>query len=111
VARKSKARTKPATPSAARRQTKLTQNTQSGSVTLKPLVTDVRGACQLLGCSRDQIYALLHAGEIASYLDGRARRIVIASLRAYVTRRRQSSQQFEHARYPERSAKGAIAPA
>ena len=69
---------------------------------LKPLVTDVRGACQMLDCGHDQIYALLHAGEIASYLDGRARRIVIASLDDYVTRRRQSSTQFQHARYPVR---------
>jgi excisionase family DNA binding protein len=69
---------------------------------LKPLVTDVRGACQLLNCGHDQIYDLLHAGEIESYLDGRARRIVIASLDAYGTRRRQSSTQFQHARYPVR---------
>ena len=87
-ARKARRKARPAAPSAASN--------------LKPLVTDVRGACQLLGCARDQIYDLLHAGEIASYLDGRARRIVIASLDDYVTRRRQSSTQFEHARYPVR---------
>jgi excisionase family DNA binding protein len=68
-------------------------------------VTDVRGACQLLNCGHDQIYHLLRAGSIESYLDGRARRIVIASLDAYV--RRQSSTQFEHARYPVRAGASA----
>jgi hypothetical protein len=52
---------------------------------------------------------LLHAGAIESYLDGAARRIVIASLEAYVARRRASSTQFEHARYPVRSISGGAA--
>ena len=102
VARKTKPRkprkTKPAAPSAASN--------------LKPLVTDVPGACQSLGCGHDQIYDLMHAGEIDSYLDGRARRIIVASLEAYVARRRKASKQFEHARYPVRSLrKGASASA
>jgi excisionase family DNA binding protein len=92
VPRKTKPRkTKPAAPSAA--------------TNLKPLVTDVPGAMQSLNCGHDQIYDLMHAGEIDSYLDGRARRIIVASLEAYVARRRESSKQFERARYPERSAK------
>ena len=102
VARKTKPRkprkTKPAAPSAA--------------ANLKPLVTDVPGAMQSLGCGHDQIYDLMHAGEIDSYLDGRARRIIVASLEAYVARRRKASKQFEHARYPVRSLrKGASASA
>lgn len=102
MARKTKPRkprkTKPAAPSAASN--------------LKPLVTDVPGACQSLGCGHDQIYDLMHAGEIDSYLDGRARRIIVASLEAYVARRRKASKQFEHARYPVRSLrKGASASA
>lgn len=102
VARKTKPRkprkTKPAAPSAASN--------------LKPLVTDVPGACQSLGCGHDQIYDLMRAGEIDSYLDGRARRIIVASLEAYVARRRKASKQFEHARYPVRSLrKGASASA
>ena len=98
MARKTKPRkTQPAAPSAASN--------------LKPLVTDVPGACQSLGCGHDQIYDLMRAGEIDSYLDGRARRIIVASLEAYVARRREASKQFERARYPERSVKRASASA
>ena len=104
MARKTKPRktqprkTKPAAPSAASN--------------LKPLVTDVPGACQSLGCGHDQIYDLMRAGEIDSYLDGRARRIIVASLEAYVARRREASKQFEPARYRVRDLrKGASASA
>jgi len=48
----------------------------------KPLVTGVNGGCRMLDCSRDYLYGLLNSGEIESYLDGRARKIVIASIEA-----------------------------
>jgi excisionase family DNA binding protein len=108
---KAKAKSKSKAKSPVRRAT--VEERPSPSVShLKPLVTDVPGACQVLDCSRDQIYDLLHTSQIESYLDGTARRIVIASLEDYVARRRQSSTQFERgARYPVRDRKGADASA
>ena len=98
--RKTKRKTQP-------RKTKPTTPSAAGSFrsNLKPLVTDVPGSQKVLNCGRDQVYDLMRAGEIESYLDGRARRIIIASLEAYVARRREASkQQFERARYPVRAS-------
>jgi excisionase family DNA binding protein len=67
---------------------------------MKPLVTNVRGAQVALDCGHDQVYDLMHSGEIESYLDGRKRCIVVASIEAYVARRRAASKEFERARYP-----------
>ena len=64
----------------------------------RALVTDVDGACAMLNRSKDSIYALLHAGELESYLDGRARRITIASIKGYIDRK--VSAEFARARYP-----------
>jgi excisionase family DNA binding protein len=64
----------------------------------RALVTDVDGASAMLNRSRDSIYALLHAGELESYCDGRARRITIASIRKYIDRKVAAG--FRRARYP-----------
>jgi excisionase family DNA binding protein len=68
----------------------------------KRLVMNVSGACRALDCGRDRLYQLLTVGEIESYLDGRSRKIVVASIDAYIARRVKASGQFERARYPER---------
>jgi excisionase family DNA binding protein len=64
------------------------------------LVTSVNGASVILNKAKDGIYALIHAGELESYLDGRARRITMASIKRYVDRKLAASKTFERARYP-----------
>jgi excisionase family DNA binding protein len=63
-------------------------------------ITNVSGACAALDCSRDHVYDLLNSGVIASYLDGRSRKIVVASIDAYVARRVEASnKRWERARF------------
>jgi excisionase family DNA binding protein len=52
-----------------------------------PLVVRPREACRLLSCSPPSLYRLIRTGEIASFLDGRSRKIVTASLHDFVARR------------------------
>ena len=40
----------------------------------------------MLGCGNTRGYELLAAGELESFLDGRARKITVASIHAYVAR-------------------------
>ena len=63
-------------------------------------ITNVARACEALDCSRDRLYDLLKSGEIESFLDGRSRKIVVASLDAYIARRVEASnKRWERARY------------
>jgi hypothetical protein len=50
------------------------------------LVVKPARACQLLSCGRTRLYALLAAKELDSFLDGGARKIVVASIHAYIAR-------------------------
>lgn len=50
-------------------------------------ICTVAEACQRLRCSRRYLYELLAHGEVESFTMGRARRIVAASIDAYVERR------------------------
>ncbi len=49
-----------------------------------PLLVTVREAAELLGIGRTKLYELLLAGEIVTVTIGRARRVPLASLHAYV---------------------------
>ena len=51
------------------------------------VVVSPRQAWRMLGIGNTRGYALLAAGELESYLDGRARRITVASIERYVQRR------------------------
>jgi hypothetical protein len=53
----------------------------------EPLVVRPRTAWWMLGCGNTHGYALLAAGELESFLDGSARKITVASIRAYVDRK------------------------
>ena len=66
------------------------------------LVTNVDDACEMLDCSKDTLYGLLNSGAIESYLEGRFRKVFIASIEAHVARRLAESKQFSRARYPTR---------
>jgi excisionase family DNA binding protein len=63
----------------------------------EPLVVDPTGGCVLLRCGLDKLYKLLSSGEIDSYLDGRSRRIPVASIKAYIERRIAASRDFKPA--------------
>jgi hypothetical protein len=53
----------------------------------EPLLVRPRTAWRMLGCGNTRGYALLASGDLESFLDGRARKITIASIRAYVARK------------------------
>jgi excisionase family DNA binding protein len=55
-------------------------------------VCTVLEACERLRCSRRYLYELLARGELESFTMGRARRIVAASIDAYVQRRLAASR-------------------
>jgi hypothetical protein len=52
----------------------------------EPLLVRPRVAWRILGCGNTRGYELLAAGELESFLDGRARKITVASIRAYIDR-------------------------
>jgi excisionase family DNA binding protein len=71
------ARTNPPAPSA-----------QVGVMPLAvPLAVPPREAGHMLSLSLSEVYERLRNGELASYVDGRARRVIVASIHAYMTRR------------------------
>lgn len=47
-------------------------------------VVRVPRACELLACSKPTLYRLLRRGAIKSFRDGGARKIELASLKAYI---------------------------
>jgi hypothetical protein len=54
---------------------------------VQPLVVKPKRACQIIDCGNTRLYELLAAGELESFLDGRSRKITVASLNRYVERR------------------------
>ncbi|MDN5003817.1 DNA-binding protein [Bradyrhizobium sp. GCM10027634] len=57
------------------------------SESLLPLVATVNQSLMRLQVSRPKLYELLNSGEIESFTEGRSRKIMIASMDAYVQRR------------------------
>jgi hypothetical protein len=53
----------------------------------EPLVVRPRDAWRMLGCGNTRGYALLAAGELETFLDGRARKITVASIHSYIARK------------------------
>jgi excisionase family DNA binding protein len=53
---------------------------------LEPLAVTPRQACTLLGIGNTRLYELIGKRELESYLDGRARRITLESIRRRVAR-------------------------
>jgi excisionase family DNA binding protein len=52
-----------------------------------PLVASPNQAMKALMVSRATLYALINAGDLESYTEGRSRRITVESINAYVKRR------------------------
>jgi excisionase family DNA binding protein len=53
---------------------------------IQAIVVSPAEASRLLGASLSHVYVLMRRGEIQSYLDGRARRITVASIHRYIER-------------------------
>ena len=51
------------------------------------LVASPTRAMRMLDCGRTRLYELIAAGELESYLDGKMRKITIASIRARIRRK------------------------
>jgi hypothetical protein len=54
---------------------------------VEPLVVKPKVAWKLLACSNTRGYELLAAGELESFLDGRSRKITVASIHQLIARR------------------------
>jgi hypothetical protein len=52
-----------------------------------PLVVKPKVAWKMLACSNTRGYELLAAGELQSFKDGKSRKILVASIEAYIARR------------------------
>jgi hypothetical protein len=52
-----------------------------------PLVVRPTQAMLMLNCGREQLYELINAGELDSYLDGAARKITVASIHQRIERK------------------------
>jgi excisionase family DNA binding protein len=53
----------------------------------EPLVVSPRRARRMLDCGNTRLYELIAARELESFKDGRSRKITVASIKAYITRR------------------------
>jgi hypothetical protein len=53
----------------------------------KPLVVSMAKAGALLDCGHDQIYDLIKAGELDSYIESNRRKVTMASIEALVAKR------------------------
>jgi excisionase family DNA binding protein len=69
---------------------------------IEPRVGSPKDAQRRARVGKDRLYELLNSGEIESYLDGRSRKVVLASVDAYIDRQiAQARGQFQRARYPK----------
>jgi hypothetical protein len=56
------------------------------------LVVGPGRAAHMLDCGNTRLYELINSGELDSYLDGRARKITVESIRALIARRLESTK-------------------
>ena len=64
------------------------------------IVVGVDGACIIADCGKDELYNWIRSGEVESFLDGRRRKIVVASIKDRIRRKLAVSKQFTRARHP-----------
>ncbi|SRR5258708_238690 len=57
------------------------------TVVIQPLAVKTKDAWTMLGCSNAHGYVLIKKGEIDSYLEGRIRKVTVASIQAYIERK------------------------
>jgi hypothetical protein len=65
----------------------------TGSGEAEPLVVKPKAAWKMLACSNTRGYELLSAGELESFLDGRSRKITVASIHRFIARRLAAERQ------------------
>ena len=65
---------------------------QIGEPRDEPIVVSPRRAQQLLDIGHSRLYELLSQGELASFKDGKSRKITVASIRAFVARKLAESE-------------------
>jgi hypothetical protein len=63
------------------------------SSNVRPLVVGTTEARRLGGWGKTKIFELIAAGELDSYLDGRVRRITLASIEARIQRKLREAQE------------------
>jgi excisionase family DNA binding protein len=51
-----------------------------------PLLVRVRAACRMLDVGETRLYEMLNSGELQSFRDGGARKILVSSIREYIAR-------------------------
>ena len=81
---------------------------------VEPLVVRPATAWVLLGCAKSYGYELLAAGELDSFVDGSARKITVASIKAYIARqiaksgkvRQSPAKPFKDRKRARRNARG-----
>jgi hypothetical protein len=59
----------------------------SKSDTATPLTVKPSKACVMLDCGLTRLYELMNSGELVSFLDGRSRKITVASIESYIAKR------------------------
>ena len=59
----------------------------SRQAAIEPIAVAPKVAGQMIGLGVTRIYELINAGELRSYLDGGARRILVASIWSYIERK------------------------
>jgi hypothetical protein len=69
---------------------------------IEPLLVRPREAWKMLGCGNTYGYELLNSGELDSFLDGKARKIVVASIHRYIARKLTAAATTEAAPQPRR---------
>jgi excisionase family DNA binding protein len=52
-----------------------------------PLIVSMKEAGHFLSCGHDQIYDLIRAGELESFMEGRHRKITMRSIQALIAKR------------------------
>jgi hypothetical protein len=62
-------------------------------INVRPLVVGTTEARRLGGWGKTKIFELIAAGELDSYLDGRVRRITVASIEARIQRKLQEAKE------------------
>jgi hypothetical protein len=64
----------------------------AGEMPVTALLVSPATARAMLECGQTRLYQLLAAGELDSFLDGRSRKILVASIHAYVRRKLEASR-------------------
>jgi excisionase family DNA binding protein len=76
---------------------------------LAALVVSPKNGAVILGIGLTQVYKLINAREVESYRDGKSRKIVVASLKAYVERQIAAEATKQRPRWTDRATEARIA--